>query len=101
MMEFAFHPTVIRLKVGVPIRLQFVNRGQIAHQFESDSLRKAPIWIVDEKVYVEAPGLDILRLAPGASARLEFVPRQPHRVEFACTIEGHREAGMRGRLEIR
>ncbi len=101
MSEFAFRPSVLRLTSGRPARLLFENRGQIAHQFESDALLRVPVRIVDERIHTETPGLEVLRLAPAASARLEFLPRLKGRVEFACTIEGHREAGMRGVLEIR
>jgi uncharacterized cupredoxin-like copper-binding protein len=96
MREFQFLPAVIRLPVGRPVRLRFVNRGQLAHQFEAGYLRTLPVAITDEGARVEALGLDFLRLQPGGTASLQFVPRRPGRYEFACTIEGHREAGMKG-----
>lgn len=101
MTEFAFRPAVISLTAGRPARLVFVNRGQLAHQFQADYLRSIPVRIVDESTLVEAPGATIVRLEPGTSASIEFYPRRPGRFDFACTIEGHREAGMRGVLEIK
>jgi len=101
MLEFAFRPRTIHLKVGMPVRLTLRNRGQIAHQLESVYLRQVNVRILNDALHVEAPGLDIARLNPGGSATLEFLPRRRGRVVFACTIEGHREAGMTGILEVR
>ena len=101
MREFAFQPALIRLTADRPVRLVFANRGQIAHQFESDYLRQIPARVMDVTLSVETAGLEFVRLAPGSSATVEFLPRRRGRFTFACTIEGHREAGMHGVLEVR
>lgn len=101
MSEFAFRPATIRLSRGRPVTLRFVNRGQIAHQFETDYLRRLPVTVHDESTRVEGPGLDLVRLQPGGVVSLQFVPRTPGRFAFACTIEGHREAGMTGIMIVR
>ncbi len=101
MREFAFRPSVIQLTAGRPVRLVFTNRGQIAHQFETEYLRQIPADVTDVTLSIEASGLDLVRLAPGSTASVEFLPRSRGRFTFACTIEGHREAGMRGVLEVR
>ena len=100
MVEFAFHPATIRVRVRQPATLRFVNRGQIAHQFVADILRTVPVATNDSIMHIESPGLDALRLQPGESATIQFVLRQRGRFRFACTIEGHREAGMEGVLEV-
>ncbi|HET7263254.1 MAG TPA: multicopper oxidase domain-containing protein [bacterium] len=48
-----------------------------------------------------AGGAGAVRLNPGGTASLEFVPARRGRYAFACTLEGHREAGMSGTLDIR
>ncbi len=101
MVEFAFRPAVIRVTAGQPITLRLVNRGQIAHQFGAEYLSTVPVVSSDSRMRVEAPGIEALRLQPGESATIQFVPRQRGRFQFACTIEGHREAGMEGVLEVR
>ncbi len=101
MHEFAFRPATIRLTAGRPVRLVLVNQGQIAHQFETAYLRAVPVRVVGDTVSMEAAGLDLVRLNPGGSTRLEFVARGKGRFMFACTIEGHKEAGMQGILEVR
>ncbi|HEV8340228.1 MAG TPA: cupredoxin domain-containing protein [bacterium] len=100
MREFRFLPATIRLTFGRPVTLRFVNSGQLAHQFDARYLRGLPIAVSDESTRVEAQGLDFLRLQPGGTASLQFLPRRPGRFAFACTIEGHREAGMTGIILI-
>jgi uncharacterized cupredoxin-like copper-binding protein len=101
MVEFAFHPSTIRLSAGRPVTLLFINRGQLAHQFESAYLRATSALVVNDTVRVEAAGVDLVRLQPGAAAKVTFLPSARGRFSFACTIEGHREAGMVGSFDIR
>ncbi|MBI2200466.1 MAG: cupredoxin domain-containing protein [Armatimonadetes bacterium] len=101
MVEFKFRPAVIRVQAGRLVTLRLVNRGQIAHQFETVALRGVPITVANDQLDVEAPGLDVVRLQPGTSATVQFLPRQRGRFPIVCTIEGHREAGMEGILEVR
>lgn len=101
MTEFAFRPAVLRLASGRPARLVLANRGQIAHQFETEYLLRIPTTVIGEALHIEATGVGPIRVQPGGWARLDFVPRRTGRFRFACTIEGHREAGMEGVLEIR
>ena len=101
MQEFTFRPATIRLTAGRPVRLVLVNQGQIAHQFETSYLHALPVRVVGDALSAEAPGLDVIRLNPGGTARVEFVPHSRGRFVFACTLEGHKEAGMLGRLDVR
>jgi uncharacterized cupredoxin-like copper-binding protein len=101
MTEFAFHPSTIRLPAGRLVTLVFVNRGQLAHQFETAYLLATPAVVVNNAVRVEAVGVELVRLQPGTTARMTFLPTARGRFSFACTIEGHQEAGMRGALEVR
>ena len=99
--EFLFRPSVISVQAGRPVRLVFVNRGHLAHQFEAEYLRTLPVRVFDQAILAEAPGANFVRLEPEATASIEFYPRRRGRFAFACTIEGHREAGMKGVLEVR
>ncbi len=101
MQEFAFRPATIRLVAGRSVRLILVNQGQIAHQFETTYLHALPVRLVGDALSAEAAGLDLVRLNPGGTARVEFLPHGKGRFVFACTIEGHKEAGMLGILEVR
>ena len=101
MNEFAFRPSVIRLTAGVPTAIEFTNRGQIAHQFDAPILRRAFVTVIDDSMQVEATGLEFVRVQPRGRARLRFLIRTRGRFPFACTIEGHAEAGMVGVLDVR
>jgi uncharacterized cupredoxin-like copper-binding protein len=101
MAEFSFQPSVISVQAEHPVRLVFVNKGRLAHQFEADYLRTLPVHVFDQAILLEAPGAGFLRLEPDSTASIEFYPRRRGRFAFACTIEGHREAGMKGVLEVR
>lgn len=100
MREFAFRPAIIRMQVGRPVALRLENRGQIAHQFETEALHGLALTVSDTQLLIEGSSFEILRLQPGASAAVRFTPRRKGRVQFACTIEGHREAGMIGVWEV-
>ena len=101
MTEFAFRPAVISVAAGRAVRLRFENRGQLAHQFQAQYHEALPVRVVDESTLVEAPGATFVRLEPAAAASIEFYPTRRGRFAFACTIEGHKEAGMRGTLEVK
>lgn len=101
MTEFAFHPAAIRLNAGRRVRLILIDGGQLAHQFDATYLYGTPVRVADTVIAVEAPGAGAVRLNPGGTASLEFVPARRGRYAFACTLEGHREAGMSGTLDIR
>jgi len=101
MTEFAFRPAVVQISAGRPVTLVLINSGQLAHQFETAYLRTVSTRVVSAALMVDSVGLEVVRLNPGVSARLEFLPLRKGRVAFACTIEGHREAGMTGVLDVR
>jgi len=101
MNEFAFRPAVLSVRVGQPVRLVFANRGQLAHQFQTEYLRAVPVRIWNDSTLVESPGLTLVRVEPGGTASMEFYPQRRGRFAFACTIEGHAEAGMRGTLDVK
>ena len=100
MAEFTFRPSIVRLPARRQVQLVLVNHGQIAHQFETVYLYKNLAVVVNTALRVEANGVEFVRLQPGGTATLTFLSRVRGRFPFACTIEGHREAGMVGLLEV-
>ncbi len=101
MTEFAFRPSVIRVSVAVPTTIDLVNRGQLAHQFDAPILRRVSATVSGDSVLVEATGLEFVRVQPRGQARVRILLRTRGRFPFACTIEGHAEAGMVGVLDVR
>src|SRR3972149_713302 len=101
MSEFTFRPTVVRLPAHPPGEAGPRKPGPDRPQFETVYLYKTLAVVVHTALRVEANGGEFVRLQPGATATLTFLPRVRGRFPFACTIEGHREAGMVGLLEVR
>jgi uncharacterized cupredoxin-like copper-binding protein len=78
-----------------------VNRGQIAHQVEAAVLRGLPATVIGGSLHVESTGLEVVRVQPGGSATVQVLLPRRGRFPFACTIEGHKEAGMIGVFDVR
>ena len=104
--DLAFAPTTLALKAGVPTRLVFVNDGQIEHDVTIPGLT-ADGKVAEGHGHEEA-GHAMSTLAAGsvhvtAHARdrsvVEFTPKAGT-YEFACSIPGHKDAGMRGTLTV-
>jgi uncharacterized cupredoxin-like copper-binding protein len=85
--EFAFEPSTIALRAGVPTRIELDNRGALV---EHSLLVRAPSggdWI---HLHAAAKGTDV------GTFRIDT----PGSYDVLCTIPGHTEAGMVGTLVI-
>ncbi|GEM_PF-394010 len=81
--EFEFQPNSVEVKKGETVRLTFVNSGTVEHDL-----------VIDE--------LDVRTklLQPGATETIEFVANRTGTFSFYCSVEGHRQQGMEGKLTI-
>jgi uncharacterized cupredoxin-like copper-binding protein len=80
--EFAFRPSTIQARAGTDLNLVVVNRGVIEHD-------------------LEVGGLDFhLHTNPRQQTAGGLRNLKAGTYEFYCTIAGHKEAGMRGRLVV-
>lgn len=78
--EFAFDPAELKAAAG-PTTIRLTNKGASEHDI-----------MIDE--------LDVhLTAAAGASAETE-VTLEPGNYELYCSIPGHRESGMQGKLTV-
>lgn len=80
--DFAFSPAEITVKAGEVVNLALVNRGVTVHDLVIPAYR---IWLV-------APA--------GQSSTTGFRALRPGEYEFYCSVPGHREAGMVGRIVV-
>ncbi|MDQ7858793.1 MAG: cupredoxin domain-containing protein [Armatimonadota bacterium] len=80
--DFAFQPAEVTVRAGEAVNIRLVNRGVTAHDLLVPALE---VWIV-------AP--------PGRSATSGLRLDQPGTYAFFCSVPGHREAGMVGRLVV-
>ncbi len=82
--EFSFNPETINVNVSQTIKLVFNNTGTIAHDFEIPDLE-----IVIQTTNSGNTG-EITFVAPAAAGSYDFI----------CSIPGHKEAGMVGKLVV-
>ena len=80
--EFAFDQPTLRLDPGQHVHLSLQNRGVIQHN-----------------LHVEGSSAT-LQADPGTTAQGDFSFDRPGTYEFFCSIPGHKEAGMTGKLIV-
>ncbi len=87
--DLKFTPSTLQAKVGQTIKLLMDNKGVIEHDIALPTIK------------ADKPAASLKVLAkPGQSASLEFTPTAPGTYEYICTIPGHKEAGMKGTLNV-
>jgi uncharacterized cupredoxin-like copper-binding protein len=87
--DLKFTPPTIQAKVGQPIKIVLENKGAIEHDIAFPTLK------------ADQPGASLKALAkPGQTATLEFTPTTKGSYEYICTIPGHKEAGMKGKINV-
>lgn len=82
LVDFGFRPGEIRVQAGAQVNLELVNTGRILHDLTIPALGFRAVVPPGKRVTVGLP----------AVAGGEY--------EFYCSVPGHREAGMIGRLLV-
>lgn len=103
MTEYAFSPSPIVLKEGVPYRLVLRNEGKEAHYFVAETFFRT---IATRKVQgsdgeVKAPVFSAVEVYPGKSLEWYLVPMEKGTFELVCSRPGHAGKGMKGKIEVR
>ena len=103
MTEYAFSPSPIVLKEGVPTKLVLKNAGKEAHYFVAEQFFKG---IATRKLQgsdgeVKAPYFTAVEVYPGKTLEWFLVPAQKGVYDLLCTVKGHAEHGMKGKIEVR
>jgi uncharacterized cupredoxin-like copper-binding protein len=104
-----FSPKLIELTTGKLYRLILVNPSPEAHYFSSEGLagavftRKAQVNGKDGKPIAEVKGqVREIEVYPGGTAEWWFVPVKAGEInDLKCTIAGHAEKGMIGKIVIK
>ncbi len=81
--EFEFQPDSIQVRKGETVRLTFVNAGTVEHDLVIDEL-----------------GVKTQRIQPRSGETVEFVANKTGTFSFYCSVEGHRQQGMEGKITI-
>lgn len=99
--ELTFVPNQLTFTAGQRYQLMLDNPSNQKHYFTAKDFADT-IW--SQKV--DVAGVEIkgaiheLELKPGATATWVFVPQKSGTYELHCSIAGHAEAGMVGRLTV-
>jgi uncharacterized cupredoxin-like copper-binding protein len=103
--EYAFNPSRVTLKAGRAVTLKVVNTGHATHMFASQYLGSQDLEIEGADMEVDAPhGVKYVKLQPGKSAEIKFMPAQTGTFDFSCDVKRggrtHRDRGMKGQLVV-
>ena len=102
MAEFQFQPTEITVNVGQPIKLVLQNNGTVLHDFVSTD---AMVEVIEEHgAEHDMAGMETnmhAAVEAGQQSTLEFKATQAGTYTFYCTVAGHKEAGMMGKLIVK
>jgi uncharacterized cupredoxin-like copper-binding protein len=82
MVDLAFQPTEITIAANTDVTIKAVNKGALPHTFTIPDVA------------------DTGEVAGGSSAEVQ-VNLPPGEYTFDCTVPGHKEAGMVGKLIVK
>ena len=103
-----FAPNELNLETGKLYKVVLTNPSQVAHYFTSPALsgavftRKVQVNGPDGKAIGEIKGsVSELEVYPGGTVEWWFVPVKTASGELKCTIAGHAEHGMVGKVNVK
>lgn len=97
-----FEPAVLNVKQGETVRLKFLNKGELDHEFVMDE----HTGIMEHKALMEKfPEMEhadanSIRLAPGKRGEIVWTFSNAGEFGFACLIPGHYDSGMKGDISV-
>lgn len=100
--EMFFKPKQITLKAGTPYVLQLVNTGKKKHEFVADDFFATVAFRKAENAFGEykGPMLREAEVFAGKQLDLYIIPTKAGSYLLVCELEGHREAGMEGKITV-
>lgn len=104
--EYEFDPSAIEAPAGSAVILTLQNLGQLEHDITIQEIPMVTISVASTPMAghemggaEEAPQLHVAAMM-GQTAAITFTPTKPGAYAFACSVPGHKEAGMAGILTI-
>lgn len=100
----AFSVKEIKVKKGTPVTLVLNNKADVLHDFSIDKL---PATVgeahgASHEGHGSQAGTTAVHVAadPGKSGSVQFTPTEPGIYTYYCTVEGHKDSGMVGKLIV-
>ena len=104
--DFAYNPISVTVPAGQAVTLTLNNKGKVEHDFVVDNINVTNVETSDTGPAAhhqmgEMPNYDLHFFAKaGDTAVLNFTALEPGTYEIFCSIAGHKEAGMIGKLIV-
>ncbi|HSL92412.1 MAG TPA: cupredoxin domain-containing protein [Candidatus Limnocylindrales bacterium] len=101
--EYAFSPSPLVFKEGVPTKLVIRNAGKEHHYFVSEQFFRnvATRKVQSSDGEVKAPFFAAVEVYAGKTMEWFLVPMKKGTFDLLCTVRGHAEHGMKGTIEVR
>lgn len=101
--DMRYRPSEITVKRGETVRLVVRNTGKLEHELVIGSMQELK---EHAEMMRRHPGMkhdepNQAMVGPGESRAIVWQFTRAGRVDFACTIPGHLEAGMVGKVNVR
>lgn len=97
-----FTPARIEVKEGETVRLALLNTGKVQHEL----VLGTPQELAEHAALMQKhPGMEhdephMVHVAPGKTGHLVWTFNRAGDFEFACLIDGHYQAGMKGTIRV-
>lgn len=106
MTDFAYSPSSITIPAGEPVTLTIKNAGNIEHDFVVEKIDATTDMLQDSgseahHAHGEKQNYDLhVSANAGETSVLELTVSEPGTYEVFCSVQGHKEAGMIGKLNV-
>ena len=106
--EMSFGPDNLHLRSGQQVSLRFINKGRVLHDWNlvgvnstaQGHTHSAPPAGHDNHRHAVGPDQLHVMALPDDESNIDFVAPAPGEYEYFCSVPGHREAGMVGRIFV-
>ncbi|MCV0397196.1 MAG: cupredoxin domain-containing protein [Rhizobiaceae bacterium] len=97
-----FEPASLAISEGETLRLKFVNKGELDHEFVMDVHEgiMGHKKLMERFPEMEHDDPNSIRLAPGATGEIVWTFTRAGDFGFACLIPGHYDSGMKGDIRV-
>jgi len=101
--EYAFSPSPVVFREGVPTKLVLRNAGKEHHYFVSEGFfnNVATRNVQSSDGEVKAPRFTAVEVYAGKTMEWFLIPMKKGTFDLLCTVKGHAAHGMKGTIEVK
>jgi uncharacterized cupredoxin-like copper-binding protein len=97
--EFSYSPDLLTINKGEKITLILNNTGEVEHDIEFDA-DNVKIYSTSNSHTDENSDFVHLHVKPNEKNQIEFTILEEGTFTFICTLPGHEQAGMKGKIKV-